>query len=155
MKHSISSASIISIVVAGTSAISLYFLQQNKIWYQGLSMPTYTPPQMLEVGAWTIAFILGALSAYTVATSYVKNKQFTLSLYGICAACMPLWAYVFFGLKMINTACIVGILQTIASTLLVFTLWSQNKKAAYFFLPFLILSAFATYFNYQIWILNP
>lgn len=116
-------------------------------WYQQIK-PSITPPNFVFPIAWTILFVLIALSIYFV---WIKasddDKTRIIWIYGFNLVFNVLWSGLFFALKNPLFAFIVIIAMEISIVFMMILSWRIDKKAFWMLLPYLVWVAFATVLN--------
>ncbi len=122
--------------------------------FQSLNQPALTPPPWAFSVVWTILYVLMGVSFYIIYQSDNKNKNLAYSFYAAQLALNFLWTLVFFTLKNYSLSLFVIILLLVSIVGMIITFYPINKKAAYLQLPYFIWVCFATYLNWQIYILN-
>ena len=127
----------------------------NYNYINEIKTPFFTPPKLFYPIAWTIIYILTALSIYRILTSYKKD---TPNSYKITLLINYLfnqsYTLVFFGLKN-HFLGFISCLGTLISTMFLYeetTLLDSNKK--YLLIPYILLSLFATILSLTIFLLN-
>lgn len=118
-------------------------------WYNTLNKPFFNPPSWVFAPAWTILYILMAISAYLI-----WKKKKSLKIFWIQLALNLSWSPIFFGLKNITLALLVILIMWvyIVKTIKAFT--KIDKTAGYLLWPYLAWVTFATILNLSIWLLN-
>jgi tryptophan-rich sensory protein len=127
-------------------------------WYPSLIKPDFTPPNWLFGPAWTVLYLFQGLSLYLIRQTPVKDmaaKKITLSFFYLQLGLNLLWSVLFFGLKNPLLALLeIGFLDiTVLFTLI--SAYRLNKTASFLLLPYMGWISFATWLNFQIFILNP
>lgn len=125
-------------------------------WYMTLNQPFFTPPPWLFGPAWTILYILMAVSAVLIFRKGIKKKkvQNALKLFGLQLLLNLLWSPVFFGLHEIflSLVIILILLYLIVKTIQEF--YKVDKVASYLLWPYIAWVSFATILNFSVWFLN-
>ena len=125
-------------------------------YFNEIKTPFFTPPKLFYPIAWTIIYILIAVTMYEILTSYKfkdisKNYKITLLINYLFNQSYPL---VFFGLK--NP--LLGVITcfgTFLSTLFLYEETSlMNNKISKLLYPYILLSLFATILSISIYLLN-
>ncbi|MBR2998149.1 MAG: tryptophan-rich sensory protein [Bacilli bacterium] len=125
-------------------------------YYDKIKTPFFAPPQIFYPIAWTIIYILIAITVYTIITSYKwkeisNNYKITLLINYLFNQSYTL---VFFGLKN-NFLGFVSCLGTLISTLFLYEETSLlNNKISKLLYPYILLSLFATILSLSIFFLN-
>jgi tryptophan-rich sensory protein len=125
-------------------------------WYAGLVKPALTPPAWIFGPVWTLLYAMMAIAAWLVWRRYGwTNAIGPLSLFLGQLALNALWSYLFFGLQRPGLALldIIALWLAILATLMAF--WRSHPPAGLLLLPYLLWVSFATYLNFQFWLLNP
>ena len=122
--------------------------------FQSLNQPALTPPPWVFSVVWTILYALMGVSFYLILNSDKKNKTLAFSFYFAQLFVNFMWSFVFFTLEnySLSVFLIITLLVLIAGMIAFF--YPLNKKAAYLQLPYFLWVCFATYLNWQIFILN-
>jgi benzodiazapine receptor len=125
-------------------------------WYAGLIKPAWTPPPLVFPIAWTILYILMAISFWRLwdleTQSAARNRAMTW--FWIQLALNALWSPVFFGWHGTRTALviIVGLLLAIAATIRAAS--RADRLAAWLLAPYLLWVAYATTINIGVVAMN-
>ncbi|MBQ8782167.1 MAG: tryptophan-rich sensory protein [Clostridia bacterium] len=122
--------------------------------FQSLNQPALTPPPWVFSVVWTILYALMGLSFYLIYESEKANKTLAYSFYAAQLFLNFLWTFIFFTLDNYSLSLFVIILLLVAIAGMIITFYPINKKAAYLQLPYFLWVCFATYLNWQIYILN-
>ena len=122
--------------------------------YDAVEKPALTPPDIVFPIVWTILYALMGVSFYLILNSDKKNKTLAYSFYFAQLFVNFIWSFVFFTLNnySLSVFLIITLLVLIAGMIVFF--YPLNKKAAYLQLPYFLWVCFATYLNWQIFILN-
>jgi tryptophan-rich sensory protein len=125
-------------------------------WYSTLIKPPFNPPSWVFGPAWTILYILMAISAYLVWKKGFKKKNVkdALKIFGIQLVLNLLWSPVFFGLKNILMALILIMILWYFILHTIREFYKIDKMAAYLLYPYFAWVSFATILNLSIWLLN-
>lgn len=114
--------------------------------YKSLKKPSWFPPGYAFGIAWTIIYILFALSWYRVPKLnyiYLLNLLFNV-----------LWCFVFFYKNMYNTAFYILLTLNVILLAQIGLVYRVDSISAYMLIPYLIWTCFASYLNYSINDLN-
>lgn len=125
-------------------------------YYNEIILPWFAPPTIFYSIAWTIIYILIAISMVSILYSY-KFKEINLS-YKITLLVNYLfnqsYTLVFFGLKS-SFLGFVSCLGTLISCLfLVKETYDLKEKSSKYLIPYILLSTFAVILSFTIYILN-
>jgi len=117
-------------------------------YYQEIK-PSITPPNYVFPIAWTILYILIALSIYfTFKNKKLKQKNKLVLLLGINLLLNMIWTHFYFAMKNPALAFVDIILLDISLIYLILTLRKTNKTSSYLLYPYLIWILFATILNF-------
>jgi translocator protein len=125
-------------------------------WYAGLTVPAWTPPQLLIAVIWCVLFLFAALSAcrYWNRTPELAQRRLTLDLYMGNAFLVLLWNYLFFGTHALFPAAWAAAAVLIAAVLLVWRTSRVSGSAAWLLAPYVLWVTFATALTYVIATMN-
>ena len=125
-------------------------------FYQELAKPPLSPPGWVFPMVWAVLYALMGWSAYLIAAAKVSTseKGCALFLYGLQLLVNFMWSIVFFRLEKLggSVAVILVLLGLLIGMLLLFR--KIRPLAAWLNLPYLCWTAFASYLNIGIWMLN-
>jgi tryptophan-rich sensory protein len=136
---------------------SFFTVQAVMNWYPELIKPSFNPPNWLFAPAWSILYILIALSGWLAWAKRGENKgavDAALTIYAIQLFLNVTWSYLFFWLN----SPVMGLIGIIA--LWAAIVWNMasfyriSKKAFYLLVPYIIWVSFAGILNFAIWQLN-
>lgn len=124
-------------------------------WYQGLSKPSFNPPDWVFTPVWISLFILMGVSAWLVwrRTSFRRGRV-PLAWFGMQLALNLAWSGLFFGIRSVGWALVEIVALWIAILLTVISFYRVNMAAGLFLVPYLLWSSFAVALNASIWWLN-
>lgn len=122
-------------------------------WYDGLSKPSWTPPNWLFPIAWTALYISLAVVGARVAP--LEGSAYAMAFWALQIAFNTLWTPVFFGLKRLKGGLVVlvGLWVAVAGTLV--TVWPLDTVSGLLILPYLVWVSFAAALNVSIVLRNP
>ncbi len=128
---------------------------QDSLWYYSLNKSPLTPPAEVFPFAWTILYIMIALSLFF----YVKDglrqeKVIPLVVFSIQIILNLLWSPVFFDSHDIKLAFIIILLLIVFVLATIILFYRSSKIAAYLLIPYFIWLIFAAYLNFEIIVLN-
>lgn len=125
-------------------------------WYAGLIKPFWTPAPLVFPIAWTVLYILMAVSLWRLWDLEIRSAARTRAIrwFLVQLALNALWSPVFFGLHGTKTALliIVGLLIAIAATIIAAS--RVERLAAWLLAPYLLWVAYATTINIGVVALN-
>jgi tryptophan-rich sensory protein len=118
-------------------------------WYARLGKPSWTPPPLAFPIAWTILYILMAISLWRLwdleARSAARTKAVIWFL--VQLALNALWSPVFFGLHSTSAALVTIIALLVAITATMIAAARVDRLAAWLLAPYLLWVAYATTIN--------
>lgn len=128
----------------------------NLDWYATLAKPGFTPPNWAFPVAWTILFVLMAISLWRivkVSSGWVVGNG-ALVPFAVQLILNVAWSFAFFGAQSpaAGFAVICLLLPAIVWTILAFRL--RDKVAAWLLAPYLLWVTYAAILNAAIWRLN-
>ena len=139
----------IIIVVLVASVGSLFTRDAvNSDWYLD-NKPTITPPNYVFPIAWTVIYVLIALSLYLVFVSKKsKDRKILIKWFIINLMFNLLWSVFFFGMRLplLSFADLLLMLITIVG-ILTYS-WKVDKKVTYIMIPYFLWVSFAGILNY-------
>lgn len=134
----------------------LITINSVRTWYPGIQKPSFNPPNWLFGPVWSTLFIIIGISAYLIWTKRDRIVHFprTVAIYFIQLILNLAWSFLFFYNHLIGAALIeiVALLVVIAINGIVF--YKIDKIAGLLFIPYFLWVSFATFLNYNIFILN-
>lgn len=142
---------IITFIIGVAPSIPIF---KNMSMYQEINKPSLSPPSIVFPIAWTILYLLMAISIYKVNKTSDKNIPQANLIYYLQLIVNALWTPIFFGLKAYLFSYIWIIILIILVVTLIITFYKIDKTAAYLQIPYLLWLIFASYLNYGILILN-
>jgi benzodiazapine receptor len=127
-----------------------------KTWYITLNKPDFTPPNWLFPVAWTILYILIAISAYLVWKLRDGSSTYKTAviIYIVQLSLNFSWSIVFFGMHQIFGGLI--IIVTLLVTIILNISWFNrfSKTAAWLLVPYLLWVSYAALLNICISVFN-
>jgi len=125
-------------------------------WYAGLVKPSWTPAPPVFPIAWTVLYILMAISFWRLWNLETRSAARTAAMtwFWIQLAFNALWSPVFFGWHGTRTALviIIGLLIAIAATMIAAS--RVERAAAWLLAPYLLWVAYATTINIGVVMMN-
>ncbi|HEX7790250.1 MAG TPA: TspO/MBR family protein [Afipia sp.] len=119
------------------------------VWYAALAKPWWTPPPMVFPIAWTLLYILMAVSLWRLwdrATPSAARAS-AITWFFIQLGLNAAWSPVFFGWHGIRTALVIIIGLLIAIVMTMIAASRADKSAAWLLAPYLLWVAYATTLN--------
>jgi len=125
-------------------------------WYNTLIKPFFNPPSWLFGPAWTILYILMAISAYLIWKKGLKKKgvKGALKLFAIQLALNLSWSPIFFGAHEIFLAFVIIVFMIVLIIKTIKAFANIDKTASHLLYPYIAWVSFATILNFSVWILN-
>lgn len=136
--------------------IGSYFTTPNiESWYKTLNKPSFAPPNWLFAPAWTILYLLMAISAFLIYQQKENSPtKYALNFYFFQLILNSLWSIIFFGLRSPQFAFFEIIILWIFIFLTLLKFYKIYKTAGLLLLPYLLWASFASVLNLFIWLLN-
>lgn len=125
-------------------------------WYETLTKPDFTPPNWAFPVAWTVLFVLMAISlwrAVVASGGWIAGNR-TLIPFALQLILNIAWSFAFFGQQSpaAGFGVIVLLLPAIVWTIVAFR--RKDRLAAWLLAPYLVWVAYAAILNAAIWRLN-
>ena len=125
-------------------------------WYAGLAKPFWTPAPLVFPIAWTVLYILMAVSLWRLWDMEARSAARTNAMkwFAIQLALNALWSPVFFGSHGTRTALVIilGMLIAIAATMM--AAFRVERLPAWLLAPYLLWVAYAATINIGVIVLN-
>jgi len=124
-------------------------------WYAELTRPYLTPPNWLFGPAWTILYIMIAISI--IVYYQASGKEHVLLTTGILTVHLIAnfsWTPLFFGLQNPLLALLDILILDMTLIVLIYLFWQASTIAAVLLIPYLCWVSFATYLNVGFYWLN-
>jgi benzodiazapine receptor len=138
------------LIIFSVAFIGSIFTGENtkSAWYESVK-PSITPPNYVFPIAWSILFVLIAVSMYFAwLSSDKKEKRNIIVLYGLNFVLNIVWSVLYFALKNALFAFVEIILLWVSILCLVLFTWKVDRKAAYCLIPYLLWVSFAAVLNF-------
>lgn len=149
---------VLSIVICQSAGLlgTVFTFSSIENWYNLLNQPSFRPPNWLFGPVWTILYTLMGISLYWVWAKGIEKKSVksALTLFTLQLVLNASWSIVFFGLHNIFLSLINIAVLWILIVLVIVRFYKIDKKASLIFLPYLVWVSFASFLNYNIWLLN-
>ena len=126
-------------------------------WYDGLTKPSFNPPNWVFGPAWTLLYALMAYAAWRALDS-VRARRDYIRLGALFIAQLffnALWSIVFFGMQNPFAALFVVVLLEVSVIAMIIGFARYDRLAAATQLPYAAWVAFASILNLAIVLLNP
>lgn len=127
----------------------------DRSWYNSINKPSFNPPSWVFGPVWTLLFTALGIALYFIWVAPSSQvKIIALSFFIIQFIFNILWSYLFFGVNnpLWSLIEILVLLIFILATGVSF--FMINRLAGYLIMPYFIWVSFATFLNYNLWILN-
>jgi len=125
------------------------------LWYAELAKPEWTPPNYIFGPAWTILYILMAVSAWLVWKNVgLRRARIPLIVYLLQLFLNAIWSYLFFGLQKTGLALVDIVFLWAAILACTVLFYKQHRLAAYLLVPYLLWVTYAAALNFEIWRIN-
>jgi tryptophan-rich sensory protein len=127
-----------------------------KIWYPTINKPSFNPPDWLFRPVWTTLYILIGIAAYLVWLKKDSIVHFprTVAIYLIQLILNLAWSFLFFYLHEIGLALAEISLLLLSIIINAVIFYKIDRWAGLLFIPYIIWVSFATFLNYNLFILN-
>ncbi len=125
----------------------------NFVWYNSLNRSPLNPPNLLFPIAWTILYILLAVSISIIINTKPLDKKAVI-IFIIQLILNSLWTYIFFGLKKPLFGLIEIIILDIMIIITIFKFKYISKISSILLIPYLLWCLFASYLTLHIVIFN-
>ena len=150
------------VIVAVTFLVAIgggFITEAGLGWYSNLNLPASIPNGNTYSIAWTIIYILTAISAILIWTlklrgNLKKRRKLLTYTFIANAALNLLWSYIFFGMHSIGLALFEAMFLKISIILLIILAWPIHRIAVILLIPYLCWVTFASYLTYSVLILN-
>ena len=128
---------------------------QDSLWYYSLNKSPLTPPAAVFPIAWTILYIMIALSLFFYIKDGLRQEKIIPLVIFITQIILNLlWAAVFFESHDIKLAFFIIIALIILVFINIILFYKKSKTAAFLLIPYFLWLIFAAYLNYEIIKLN-
>ena len=125
-------------------------------WYVFLQKPSFSPPNWLFGPAWTILYLLMAISIFLIwqAGLAERKTKTVFRLFWIHLFFNAIWSILFFGLESPLLGLFDIIILWVMIGILTFQFFKINKTAGILFIPYWLWVSFAAILNFFIYKLN-
>jgi tryptophan-rich sensory protein len=147
---------ILAVELVGASG-AVFTAQGLDGWYDTLVLPTLAPPNWVFAPVWSSLFALMGVAVWRLWRRAPDRPRAVRLALGVFAGHFVLnlgWSAVFFGQQAIGPGLVViaALWLAIVATMLAFD--RVDRPAALLLVPYLAWVSFASYLNYQLWLLN-
>lgn len=129
------------------------FLISGSMDYESLKQPPFAPPSIVFPIVWTILYILMGISYGILDTKGLVDSKIN-NIYYIQLFVNALWPIAFFVFKLRLFAFIWILLLLALIIVMIKAFYEKDKTAGLLQIPYLLWTAFATYLNLAIFLLN-
>lgn len=126
------------------------------VWYDQLAKPSWMPPKWLFPAAWTLLYVMIAVSGWLVwRQAGLAAASMAFAIYGVQLVLNAGWSALFFGLRRMDLALfeVAALWASIAATIAAFA--PHSATAAWLLAPYLAWVSFAAFLNLVMVRLNP
>jgi translocator protein len=125
-------------------------------WYETLRKPSWRPPNWLFGPAWTLLFLMIAVSGWLVwRAAGITGAAMPLVVYAIHLGVNAAWSWLFFGRRRMDLALADVILLWLLIALMIALFAPISSTAAWLLVPYLAWVSFAAFLNFTMLRLNP
>jgi translocator protein len=124
-------------------------------WYEGLTKPSWNPPNWVFGPVWTVLYLLMAVAAWLVwSQNGFAHAAVPLAFFLVQLGLNAIWSWLFFGRHQLLGALIdlIALWAAILITLILF--WRGVMLAGILLVPYLAWVSFAGVLNATLWRLN-
>lgn len=129
--------------------LSSFFIILDKINYDSILKPKFTPPGYIFIIVWSIIYLIFYLTMLKF--EKLKNIYF---LYIIVLTFQTLWNFTFFLLGSYLLSILILLIMYFISFIFVYQISKENKKISYLYIIYLLWLIVAFYLNLGIFLLN-
>ena len=140
---------IILLIVGGIVGLII----SKSIDYTSLQKPFLAPPSIAFPIVWSILYILMGISYGILVDNSLVDSKINL-IYYLQLFVNALWSIFFFVLKWRLFAFLWILLLLVLVIIMIIKFYNKNKIAGLLQIPYLLWTAFATYLNFSIYMLN-
>lgn len=141
--------------VVATGAIGATASLRAPEFYVSLARPAFAPPPWVFGPAWTILYVLMAVSAWVVSSADAPGRRQTLLLWWIQLPVNAAWTWLFFTWHSGVAAFADIALLLVLVLILAVMSWRIRPSAGAMLVPYLVWVGFATALTVAVWRLNP
>lgn len=146
----------IAIPLAAGVLGSLFTMQSIDTWYATINKPSFNPPNTVFQPVWITIFVLIGIAAYRIWQRRDQITSFprTFAIYAMQLTLNIMWSFIFFRTHDIGLALLEIIIFLIVIVINARMFYQIDKTAGLLFIPYIVWVSFATFLNYNIFILN-
>lgn len=127
----------------------------DSLWYDSLIKPALQPPVWIFSPVWIILYgtLLAAIILYSV--TITKNRKAGGYICFIVHMILNLlWSPIFFYLHKTDIALFIILIMDLTAIFVILKFFQVSKISGIILIPYFLWLMFATYLNYQFWVLN-
>ncbi len=125
-------------------------------WYETLRKPWWRPPNWLFAPAWTVLYLMIAVSGWLVwRKAGFAGAALPLGVYFVHLAINAAWSWLFFGLRRMDLALADVTALWLSIVLMIWLFAPISATAAWLLVPYLAWVSFAAFLNWTMLTLNP
>lgn len=117
--------------------------------YSRINLPDIAPPAILFPIVWSILYLMMGIALYLN-----RNNKKNMMIFYIQLAINYLWVFLFFLFEMFLGSFMLIVLLDVLVIYTILEFYKENKASAYMLIPYLLWIVFASYLNWQIFLLN-
>ena len=117
--------------------------------YSRINLPSIAPPAILFPIVWTILYLMMGIALYLN-----RNNKKNMMIFYIQLAINYLWVFLFFLFEMFLGSFMLIVLLDVLVIYTILEFYKENKASSYMLIPYLLWIVFASYLNWQIFLLN-
>lgn len=129
------------------------FIISGSIDYNSLEKPFLAPPSIAFPIVWSILYVLMGISYGILDSNSLIDSKINF-IYYLQLFVNALWPIAFFVLKWRFFAFLWILLLLVLIIIMIIKFYNKNKIAAFLQIPYLLWTAFATYLNLGVYLLN-
>ncbi|HDR7355465.1 TspO/MBR family protein [Bacillus wiedmannii] len=148
------SSVIVFLLTYGLFYVSSILFPIDRIWYDALEKPSWTPSGMTIGIIWAVLYGLIALSVAIIYNKYGFNPKTFWFLFLLNYICNQAFSYFQFSQKNLFLATIDCLLVAVTAFLLIIYSFRLSKVAGWLRIPYLLWTTFATYLSWAIYSMN-
>jgi translocator protein len=125
-------------------------------WYETLRKPWWRPPNWLFGPAWTVLYLMIAISGWLVwRKAGLAGAALPLGVYAVHLLVNAAWSWLFFGRRRMDLALVDVTLLWLSIVAMILLFRPISATAAWLLVPYLVWVSFAAFLNWTMMRLNP
>jgi tryptophan-rich sensory protein len=148
----------IAFITTFAAGMAGYYLvdTSSSSWYASLVKPALTPPDITFAIAWSLLYILMALSLSIIWTIHPQTESTAgwIRFFFVQLLFNAAWTMFFFALHAVLIAFIDILILGFVILALIATAADLDRRVAYLLIPYFLWILFAGYLTLRIWFLN-